>query len=89
MSTPDNYSSIASKWNPSKIVGGLLTSQYEGTGYFSELNRTVSSLRDKHGNIGGIMGWTYFNSELGGEEKPWKWAEIMTRILYLNGVCGF
>ena len=27
------------------------------------------------------MGWEYFNSRPGGEERPWEWATFMTGIL--------
>jgi len=27
------------------------------------------------------MGWEYFNGRPGGKERPWEWAQAMTRIL--------
>jgi hypothetical protein len=27
------------------------------------------------------MGWEYFNSLPGGEEKPWEWAQAMSALL--------
>ncbi|KAK7732517.1 hypothetical protein SLS53_008402 [Cytospora paraplurivora] len=39
---------------------------------------------DEYGQIGGIMGWEYFNSDPGGTAEPWEWAQEMTQILRPN-----
>lgn len=36
--------------------------------------------------MGGIAGWEYFNSEPGGQRRPWRWAQAMTAILRPGGV---
>lgn len=41
----------------------------------------LAALRGSHGRFGGVMGWEYFNSLPGGEERPWEWAREMTRHL--------
>ena len=70
-------------WNPNKIVAGQVTTSANGGGFvpFDVLNATITTLRKKYGQMGGIMGWEYFNSEPGGIAKPWSWAQVMTRIL--------
>lgn len=79
---------IANGWSPSKIVAGQITSPDNGSGYvpFDQLNETVIELRDEYGQIGGIVGWEYFNSEPGGTAEPWEWAQEMTAILRPNDV---
>lgn len=89
MSSPSNYNSIVSNgFSASRVVAGQLTSPNNGGGYipYSQLNSTVISLRNKYGQIGGVMGWEYFNSEPGGTAQPWQWAQIMTEILRPNAV---
>jgi hypothetical protein len=89
MSSPTDYNNIVSNgFSPAKVVAGQLTSPSNGYGYipYEKLNATVISLRDKYGQIGGVMGWEYFNSQPGGTAKPWEWAQIMTEILRPNSV---
>lgn len=89
MATTDSYDEvIADGWAPRKIVAGQVTAPANGYEYvpFPELNETVIELRDKYGQIGGIMGWEYFNSEPGGTAEPWQWAQEMTAILRPDGV---
>jgi len=84
MRSPDDFNSITSHGlAASKIVAGQLTSAANGNGYipYDQLNSTIVQLRSQHGQIGGVMGWEYFNSEPGGTSRPWQWAEIMTQIL--------
>ncbi|KAK5996131.1 hypothetical protein PT974_04559 [Cladobotryum mycophilum] len=87
-STSDYNRIISSGWKPADIVAGQLTSPNNGYGYipYSQLNATIIALRKKYGQIGGIMGWEYFNSEPGETAQPWKWAQIMTQILRPNSV---
>ncbi|KAK4166903.1 chitinase 2 [Cladorrhinum sp. PSN259] len=72
-------------WDLRKIVIGQPTTRGNAYGFvsFETLNATLVALRDKYGpkNIGGIMGWEYFNSAPMGIEAPWRWAQIMTAIL--------
>lgn len=89
MASPSDYEAIINDGYPaSKIVAGQLTSPNNGYGYipYSELNNTVITLRDKYGQIGGVMGWEYFNSLPGGTNQPWEWAQIMTEILRPDSV---
>lgn len=34
----------------------------------------LAFLLDQFPDFGGVMGWEYFNSLPGGQEKPWQWA---------------
>ncbi|OAQ58373.1 endo-N-acetyl-beta-D-glucosaminidase precursor [Pochonia chlamydosporia 170] len=89
MSNPSLYNRIvAGGFKASRVVAGQLTSPDNGSGYIpdSQLNATVISLRNQHGQIGGVMGWEYFNSVPGKTSEPWKWAQIMTQILRPNSV---
>ncbi|KAJ4153303.1 hypothetical protein LMH87_009795 [Akanthomyces muscarius] len=89
MARTDDYVKIVSNgFAASKVLAGQLTSSDNGYGYipYSQLNATVISLRKKYGQIGGVMGWEYFNSEPGGTREPWKWAQVMTEILRPNSV---
>lgn len=89
MASPSDYEAIINDGYPvSKIVAGQLTSPNNGYGYipYSELNSTVITLRDEYGQIGGVMGWEYFNSLPGGTDRPWEWAQIMTEILRPDSV---
>ncbi|KHN93916.1 endo-N-acetyl-beta-D-glucosaminidase precursor [Metarhizium album ARSEF 1941] len=89
MSTTADYDRIVSNgFSPSRLVAGQLTSPRNGFGYipYQQLNATVISLRSKYKEIGGVMGWEYFNSAPGATEEPWKWAQIMTQILRPNSV---
>ena len=73
-------------WVPEKVLLGDVTSPDNGVGYAnaSVFNATVAALRDKYRprhEIGGIMGWEYFNSLPGSTAEPWVWAQEMTAIL--------
>lgn len=64
---------VALGWPPAKIVVGQLTSPENGSGFVphAQLNQTINTLRSRYGEIGGIMGWEYFNSYPGGPARPW------------------
>ncbi|KAK0710388.1 glycoside hydrolase superfamily [Apiosordaria backusii] len=79
-STTDFDNVVAAGWNPTKIVIGQLTDGWQGNAH-AALNNTIVELQKKWGVIGGVMGWEYFNSLPGGEKAPWKWAQVMTKIL--------
>ena len=84
MSTPTDYEDAVDQgWSPSRLVAGQVTSPDNGSGYvdFPTLNDTVIALRNEYGQLGGIMGWEYFNSDPGGTAAPWEWAQDMTEIL--------
>lgn len=89
MARTDDFTQIVSNgFAASKVVAGQLTSPDNGYGYipYDQLNATIISLRNKYGQIGGVMGWEYFNSKPGGTQEPWKWAQVMTQILRPNAV---
>jgi hypothetical protein len=79
---------LTTGWNPKKILAGQITSSANGHGFvpYDRLNQTISELRRRYGEIGGIMGWEYFNSQPGGLDQPWQWAQVMTAILRPNEV---
>ncbi|KAL2192945.1 glycoside hydrolase family 18 protein [Corynascus similis CBS 632.67] len=74
---------VAEGWEPERIVIGQLTSPEHGGGFVKhgQFGRTVKALRRRYGEIGGVVGWEYFNAVPGGINEPWKWAESMTKIL--------
>ncbi|KAJ6787472.1 hypothetical protein PWT90_02696 [Aphanocladium album] len=89
MARTDDYVKIVDNgFAASKVVAGQLTDPSNGGGYipYSQLNATIIALRKKYGQIGGVMGWEYFNSQPGGTKEPWKWAQVMTQILRPNAV---
>ncbi|KAK0649078.1 glycoside hydrolase family 18 protein [Cercophora newfieldiana] len=87
MSSIYNFDRIISNgWDPKKILAGQVTTPANGYGFVSpsRLNATIVELRAKYGEIGGIMGWEYFNSKPGDTSQPWLWAQVMTAILRPN-----
>lgn len=82
-STGDYDRIVANGFTPATVVAGQLTSPSNGFGWIptSQLNSTIISLVSEYGEIGGIMGWEYFNSQPGGTAEPWEWAQIVTEIL--------
>ncbi|KAL8911159.1 MAG: hypothetical protein Q9171_003614 [Xanthocarpia ochracea] len=69
-------------WKAEKVVAGVLTNPGNGTqGWVEaeELARNVAVLKLLFPGFGGVMGWEYFNSTPGGEERPWEWAEAVGR----------
>ncbi|KAH6603823.1 coagulation factor 5 8 type domain [Trichoderma cornu-damae] len=81
-STKDYDRVVANGFAPETVVAGQLTTP-EGAGWIptGRLNSTIVSLVDEYGQIGGVMGWEYFNSLPGGTAEPWEWAQIVTEIL--------
>ncbi|KAF6837142.1 alkaline phosphatase [Colletotrichum plurivorum] len=78
------YEMILSKgWPAEKVVMGLVTNPENGGGWvpWELLGATLLTLRGRIPNFGGVMGWEYFNSLPGGRERPWEWAQWMTKIL--------
>ncbi|KAL2197445.1 glycoside hydrolase family 18 protein [Corynascus similis CBS 632.67] len=83
-SNPAMYEMLLAKgWPPEKIVVGLLTSPDNGPGWvpWNLLATVLPLLAGRHPRFGGVMGWEYFNSLPGGEERPWEWAQTMTALL--------
>ncbi|KAL8925459.1 MAG: hypothetical protein Q9172_002221 [Xanthocarpia lactea] len=71
-------------WKVEKVVAGVLTNPGNGTqGWVEaeELARMVAVLKVLFPEFGGVMGWEYFNSTPGGEERPWEWAETVGRAV--------
>ncbi|KAL8863355.1 MAG: hypothetical protein Q9178_000035 [Gyalolechia marmorata] len=71
-------------WKAEKVVAGVLTNPGNGTqGWVEaeELARRVAVLKLLFPGFGGVMGWEYFNSTPGGEERPWEWAEAVGRAV--------
>ena len=70
-------------WKPEKVVAGVLTNAANGHGFipFEELKRILVALMQYVPRFGGVMGWEYFNSVPGGEDRPWEWAESMMKIM--------
>jgi chitinase len=84
MATTAAYDAVIAKgWFPSKILVGQITTPANGGQFvpFDKLNATIRSLQSSYGQIGGVMGWEYFNSAPGNTSKPWEWAQAMTEIL--------
>ena len=79
------YGRITSRgWKVEKVVVGVLTNPGNGTqGWVKveELARMVAVLKLLFPGFGGVMGWEYFNSTPGGEERPWEWAETVGRAV--------
>ncbi|KAI0977064.1 alkaline phosphatase [Xylaria arbuscula] len=74
---------VARGWAPEKVVVGLVTTPENGAGYvpFEILSKSLKLLQKKFPKFGGVMGWEYFNGYPGGKERPWEWAQDMTKIL--------
>ncbi|CAN8095758.1 unnamed protein product [Discula destructiva] len=70
-------------WPPEKVVVGLVTNPANGSGFipFDILATVIPLMVGQHRNFGGIMGWEYFNSLPGGRERPWEWAQWMTKVM--------
>lgn len=68
---------------PEKLVMGVLTNPGNGHGFIpiEHLQRTFAPLIQDGLRLGGVMGWEYFNSLPGGEERPWEWAEAMMKTI--------
>ena len=77
---------VARGWLSSKIVVGLVTNPANCAGWIEDelLRKVLMALKQKYPDLGGVMGWEYFNSmtEEDGEGKPWVWARWMTRVLH-------
>ncbi|KAI1495620.1 family 18 glycoside hydrolase [Biscogniauxia marginata] len=74
---------IARGWTPERLVVGLVTTPDNGTGWvpFELLGPNLTVLRARFPRFGGIMGWEYFNGRPAGKDRPWEWAQHMTKLL--------
>jgi ankyrin repeat protein/chitinase len=84
MEDTEHYDAIIKRgWPASKVVVGLVTNPANGIGWVSQgvLETTLTELKKKYPDFGGVMGWEYFNSLPGDEERPWEWAAFIGRIL--------
>ncbi|KAI3321891.1 glycoside hydrolase family 18 protein [Xylariaceae sp. AK1471] len=74
---------VARGWAAEKLVVGLVTTPENGAGYvpFEVLHPNFKLLQRQFPKFGGVMGWEYFNGRPGGKERPWEWAQEMTKIL--------
>jgi len=83
--TSDYERIVARGWPVSKIVVGLVTNPQNGAGWVPDkrLRETLTALKGKYADFGGVMGWEYFNSmtQQDGHGKPWCWAQWMGKIL--------
>lgn len=72
---------IGTGWDAQKVVLGLVTNPGNGAGFVVQdvFDGVVAGLRARYPRFGGVMGWEYFNSLPGGEERPWEWAACMAR----------
>lgn len=83
-SNPIMYEMLLMKgWAPEKVVVGLVTNPDNGGGFipFDILASVIPLMLGQHARFGGVMGWEYFNSLPGGRDRPWEWAQWMTRAL--------
>lgn len=76
---------IARGWPANKVVVGLVTNPDNCAGWVPDkpLWETLTALRSKYPDFGGVMGWEYFNAmtEADGLGKPWCWAQFMGKAL--------
>jgi hypothetical protein len=74
---------VARGWPAEKIVLGLVTNPGNGSGWvpLEILQEVLITLKNRYPQLGGVMGWEYFNSLPGDRERPWEWAAFMTRNL--------
>lgn len=75
---------IRTGWNPEKVVVGLLTNPTNGpSGYVPQpqIDSVLMTMRARHPNFGGVMGWEFFNALPGDRDRPWEWAEHMSRLM--------
>jgi hypothetical protein len=84
LSKPAGYDLLMARgWPAEKIVVGTVTNPENGSGWvpFDVLDRVLTTLKGRYPRFGGVMGWEYFNSLPGAEERPWEWAVFMTKTL--------
>ena len=77
---------LSAGWDPAIVVLGLITSPANGSGFvdLAKMSDVLAVLYTRYPRFGGIMGWEYFNSEPGGEARPWEWANVMAAALNIR-----
>ncbi|PKS09821.1 hypothetical protein jhhlp_004444 [Lomentospora prolificans] len=84
LENPVMYECILAKgWPIEKVVVGLVTNPENGSGFvdWERLSPVLLALATQYPRFGGVMGWEYFNSLPGGQERPWEWAKTMMSII--------
>ncbi|KAK6527104.1 hypothetical protein TWF281_010296 [Arthrobotrys megalospora] len=82
------YNAIAmvGKWDPSRIVMGILDNPGNGgSGFVSHkrLTEVIRQLRTNYPTFGGVIGWEYFNAgSADGFSEPWQWVRGISKALY-------
>ncbi|KAF3197868.1 hypothetical protein TWF192_000651 [Orbilia oligospora] len=82
------YDAIATlgKWDPSRIVLGILANPGNGGSGFvphKRITEVIRQLRTNYPNFGGVIGWEYFNAGwTDGFSEPWQWAKAISEALY-------
>lgn len=78
---------MAHGWPPEKIVIGLVTNPRNCRGWVGDkdLSKALTTIVEKYPNMGGVMGWEYYNAVTEANPKvgqPWVWAQFMGRVLH-------
>ncbi|KAK6512413.1 hypothetical protein TWF481_001299 [Arthrobotrys musiformis] len=82
------YDAIATlgKWDPSRIVLGVLDNPGNGgSGFIPQrrITEIIRQLRTKYPTFGGVIGWEYFNAgRADGFSEPWQWVKANSKALY-------
>jgi chitinase len=87
MAKTEDFDAIMRRgWPEEKVVIGLVTNPANGAGWISDsdLRKCLEKLLKEYPNLGGVMGWEYFNSVTSAHPEtgqPWTWAMLMQDIL--------
>ncbi|KAJ6028832.1 hypothetical protein N7540_004408 [Penicillium herquei] len=84
MRTTEAYEAIIDAgFSHSRVVAGVLTDESNGGGFvdLETLGSTVTRLRERYDDFGGVMGWEYFNSVAGGEQRAYEWSVVISKYL--------
>jgi hypothetical protein len=81
--TSDYDQAVANGFPPSMIVGGVIDSPNDGSGFvdITTLEGTVKALTAKYPDFAGVNGWEYFNALPGGTAKPITFAIDMGKAM--------
>ena len=81
--TNDYDAAVANGFPASMIVGGVLDSPNDGSGYvpIPTLKTTVRALTAKYPAFAGMIGWEYFNALPGGPARPITFAVDMGKAM--------
>lgn len=66
---------------PWQVLGLLTNPSNGGSGFvpIAQVESVIHSIRARHPDFGGIMGWEYFNALPGDQARPWEWAARIGR----------